>query len=329
MCRQRPGSRFLLGKGDRSQAAPIPSYQTTLSTNTEANMAIAINFDARDSETGSLVKHHSTKQREHYLLRHPELIGKLPPIADPNARPAWELPTHVGGRPPEFARQAALMRDPVRKVTPTKPAKPEPESSLYRTAVHEGAGHAFIGFLCKIPVAQVSVVPDDKGNLGETRHADLLDTPESIAFLLAGEMAEIVLCGQARTAGLGGDRAKAREMAERIVRKHGGDVDELLEKAKQRVLNMMHGEERAMRRMAFELVRRKTIVFEEIEQVLDQALDLANREAVEKQNAKKVKRSYDFSKREDVIAFNTQLGRDPNSDPIGYTAGFILNGKHK
>ena len=87
---------------------------------------------------------------------------------------------------------------------------------------------------------------------------------------------------------------KHSEMAERIVRKQGGNADELLEKARQRVLAMMHGEERAMRRMAFELVRRKTVDFEEIYQVLDQAFVVANREAVEKAEAKKVKRSYDF-----------------------------------
>ena len=293
-------------------------------------MAVASNFDLRDQETGLLVKHHSTKQREAYLLRNPQMAGKLPPVVDPNAQPAWETPTHVGGRPPEFARQAALMRDPVRKVTPTKPAKLEPAISLYRTAVHESSGHSYIGFLLGIPLARVSVVPDAKGNLGETRHADLSDTPDSLAFLLSGEIAEVVIFGQARTAGLGGDRAKAREMAERIVRKHGGNADELLEKARQRVLAMMHGEERAMRRMAFELVRRKTVDFEEIYQVLDQAFVVANREAVEKAEAKKVKRSYDFSRIEDVKAFNYQMGnKDLERDPIGYTVGYIVNGSNK
>ena len=57
-------------------------------------MAIAINFDLRD-KSGLIVKHHSAKQRENYLLRHPELVGKLPPVRDPNAMPAWETPTHV------------------------------------------------------------------------------------------------------------------------------------------------------------------------------------------------------------------------------------------
>ena len=259
------------------------------------------------------------------------MAGKLPPVVDPNAQPAWETSTHVGGRPLAFAHQAGLLRDPLpMRKTPTKPAKLEPESSLFRTAVHESSGHSYIGFLLGIPLARVSVVPDAKGNLGETRHADLRDTPDSLAFLLSGEVAEIVIFGQARTAGLGGDRAKAREMAERIVRKHGGSADELLEKARQRVLAMMHGEERAMRRMAFELVRRKTVDFEEIYQVLDQAFVVANREAVEKAEAKKVKRSYDFSRIEDVKAFNYQMGnKDLERDPIGYTAGYILNGKHK
>ena len=284
-------------------------------------MAIAINFDARDSETGSLVKHHSAKQREHYLLRNPQMAGKLPPVIDPNKMPKWETATHVGGRFPAFARQAGLLADPARKLTPTMPvAKPEPQSSLYRTAIHEMAGHAFVGFLLKIPMARVSVVPDAKGNLGETRHADLPDTPDSLAFLLFGEIAEVVIFGQARTAGLGGDHTKAREMAERIAQKQGGNADELLEKARRRVLAMMRGEERAMRRMAFELVRRKTIDFEEIYQVLGQAFVVANREAVEKAEARKVKRAYDFSKREDLRDFNKQMGHeDLDREPIGYS----------
>ena len=38
-------------------------------------------------------------------------------------------------------------------------------------------------------------------------------------------------------------------------------------------------------------------------------------------------RSYDFSKAEDVRAFNHQMGfKDLNREPIGYTQGHILTG---
>lgn len=221
------------------------------------------------------------------------------------------------------------------------------------------AGHAFVAFVLEIPVARVSIVPDGKGNLGETRHADLPDTPDALAFLLAGEAAEIVIFGQARTAGLGGDRAKARAIGERIARKQGGNADELLEKARQRVLAMMRGEERAMRRMAFELVRRKTVVFEEIEQVLERAFTLANREAVEKALwQKKIARAqaelsvrkykeekaaktapkgrvsglFDLSKAEDRKAFVKKFpgfAREGDAEFIGYTSGYIVNGSYK
>ena len=64
------------------------------------------------------------------------------------------------------------------------------------------------------------------------------------------------------------------------MRKQGGNADALIEKARQRCLAMMRGKEKAMRRMAFELIRRKTIAFEEIEQVLSQAFEHADRKAV-------------------------------------------------
>ena len=322
----------------------------------------------RDPLTGRLLEDLTPRQLELVLERYPHLRAVAPTLPDPHAIPEWNATSWVNGTPvidPSDARQVArwspLLRDPVqqvRKSAPTKPTKPEPEPSLYRTASHEMAGHAFVAFALGIPVAQVSVIPDGKGNLGETRHADLPDTPESLAFLLAGETAEVVVCGQARTAGLGGDHVKARSVAERIVQKQGGNADALIEKARQRCLAMMRGEERALRRMAFELVRRKTLVFEEIEQVLSQAFEHADRGAVlddawrrkiaraqvqrdirklkEEQAAKgapkqgRVVRTYDFSNQEDVRDWNRQMGhQDLDAEPIGFGVGHIVQGSYR
>ena len=58
--------------------------------------------------------------------------------------------------------------------------------SLYRTAVHEISGHTFIAFALEIPIAQVSITPDGKGNLGETRHATYPTPPSPwLSCLLA------------------------------------------------------------------------------------------------------------------------------------------------
>ena len=312
--------------------------------------------EPRDPQSGKLLRHLTQLQLDSVLEKYPHLRAEAPTLSDPNAKPKWETPTVVGGRTWYAPEKAALLKDPAPTRSVTKPTKPEPESSLYRTAVHEISGHTFIAFALEIPIAQVSIIPDGKGNLGETRHADLPDTPESLAFLLAGETAEVVVCGQARAAGLGGDRAKARQMAERIAQKQGGNADELLEKAKQRVLALMCGKEKAMRRMAFELIRRKTIVFEEIEQVLGQAFEHADRGAVlddawqkkiamaqvqrdirkikEEQAAKaapkgRVTRTYNFDNPQDVRAWNQQGHEDLDREPIGFGVGHIVPGSYK
>ena len=68
-------------------------------------MAVSTNFDARDPETGLLVKHQTEKQRQHWLLRNPQMVGKLAPVRDPNAMPAcgttyacrWTAPRRGSG----------------------------------------------------------------------------------------------------------------------------------------------------------------------------------------------------------------------------------------
>src|ERR1700742_4694665 len=85
--------------------------------------------DVHDAETGRSTKFHTPKQREYYLLRHPEMVGKLPPVEDPNRLPEWDNCSRVYGEPADLrlrnerrARNAALLADPGSvKHTPTKP----------------------------------------------------------------------------------------------------------------------------------------------------------------------------------------------------------------
>ena len=52
----------------------------------------------RDDQSGIAVKNHTKGQREAYLRRHPELVGKLPDVRDANEKPTVAAPTVVGGR---------------------------------------------------------------------------------------------------------------------------------------------------------------------------------------------------------------------------------------
>jgi hypothetical protein len=40
-------------------------------------------------------------------------------------------------------------------------------------------------------------------------------------------------------------------------------------------------------------------------------------------------RRVDFSNPEHVREWNIQMGRDPNSEPVGYTQGYIVPGSYK
>jgi hypothetical protein len=83
-----------------------------------------VNFthdDLHDTETGRSVRFHTKLQRSNFLLRHPELVGKLPPVEDPKSRSNWSGTTSfVNGTPvldpsdaAQRTRYAALLSDPM------------------------------------------------------------------------------------------------------------------------------------------------------------------------------------------------------------------------
>ena len=158
------------------------------------------------------------------------------------------------------------MRDPVRKVTATKPAKPEPAISLYRTATHE-CGHLLCAFVFDVPVARVSLIKDgDK--LGHIKHAGQPDSEEHLAILLGGRAAEIVEFGDERLAGSDVDMRSASAMAKRLA---GDGADKLIEKTLNKNIAMLTSERNALRYLAYELINNRQIDFEDVDAAIDRA----------------------------------------------------------
>ena len=217
------------------------------------------------------------------------------------------------------------MRDPVASVQrrePTRPSKPEPASSLYRSSLHE-VGHLLACFAADVPVARISVVPNGD-RLGEVKHANPSNDEDRLAIAVAGEAAEIVAFGQARAAGLDVDRTLARQAAERLARKSGGDVDAIIDDMRERVINMLRGEERTLRYMAYELVNKRQIDFDDIDLAIDRAFTRAQATVAKAVPTKgRVSRTYNMSNPKDLAAWNAKQGRAPDADPIGYAPGYI------
>ena len=283
-----------------------------------------------DPETGRDVRYHSPGQRRSYLARHPEMAGKLPPVADPNRIPAWDDCSTIDGAPASLQRkyeriaeQAALLKDPIASVQrrlPTKPvAKPEPAISLYRSSIHE-CGHVLACFVFDVPVARMTLIKDGD-RLGHIKHADLPDSEAHLSILLGGRAAEIVEFGNERTTGCETDMQDARAMAKRLA---GDGAEGLIEKMLARTVDMLRGERDAVRYLAYELVRRRQIDFDDIDLAIDRAFTRAQATVAKAVPAKaRVSRTYNMHNPADLAAWNAKQGRAPDADPIGYAPGYI------
>jgi Peptidase family M41 len=202
----------------------------------------------------------------------------------------WELPQHAE------PRKAGLLSDPVPvRSAPTKPvAKPEPAISLYRSACHE-CGHALTCFAFDVPVARMSLIKDgDK--LGHIKHADLPDSDKHLAILLGGRAAEIVTFGDERLAGSEGDMNNARAMAKRLA---GDGAEKLIEKVLGKNIAMLRGEKNALRYVAYELVNKRQIDFEDVDAAIDWAFT-RQANAIAKVAPHK---TFDLFKKKDIAAF--------------------------
>ena len=70
--------------------------------------------DVHDAELGRSTKFHTPLQREYYLKRHPQMVGKLPPVADPNRIPAWDNASTVAGEPADLRLRANVAHATLR-----------------------------------------------------------------------------------------------------------------------------------------------------------------------------------------------------------------------
>ena len=308
-----------LGLGKGEPAAPILNH--IHQTLRRPLMAVSTNFDLRD-ESGFLVKHHTEKQREAYLLRNPQLVGTLPPMLDPNAMPAWELPTHVSGRLPAAA---GLLRDPL----PTRKAPTRPEPINYTTmrfAAHEAA-HSRVAIACGFEVARVSVVPDAATG-GRVIHSQDGSRATQGIVLLAGREGELLMFGNA-----GGADSKDAERARQLaIAEAGGDeqrAEDLLSAWRVVARKHVKAHERSIRKLAFELQRRRQLDWAEITAVIDSVVQRSIpkkqqelRKAAPKQG--RVTRTYNFDNPEDIRAWNKQMGNtNADAEPIGVTTGWL------
>ena len=166
------------------------------------------NSELRDDQSGLLVKNHTQNQRDYYLLRHPEMAGKLPPIE--------RLPDHrqvsgsVNGRRVvtlDDVRRSALLRDPVqhvRKTAPTKPVvKRHPSERAIAVAFHE-AFHAAAALYYGLRVSSSTILPD-----GRSDGCTVIQDVKEIAPTLHGL---VMLAGQEGDA-IGGFRLSSENYA--------------------------------------------------------------------------------------------------------------------
>ena len=282
--------------------------------------------ELRDDQSGIAVKNHTAGQREAYLLRHPELVGKLPDVRDANEKPQLP-PTVVGGRTWwAEPRNAGLLSDkpPVRS-TPTKPA---PISyTTMRFACHEAA-HARVAIACGFEVARVSVVPDATTG-GRVIHSQDGSRATQGIVLLAGREGELLMFGNAGGAD-SRDAERARQLA---IAEAGGDeqrAEDLLSAWRVVARKHVKAHERSIRKLAFELQRKRQLDWAEITAVIDSVPVQRStpKPQQELQTAApkqpRVIREYDFSKQADIRAWNKQMGHENvDAEPIGVTTGYL------
>ena len=161
----------------------------------------------------------------------------------------------------------------------------------------------------------------DGDRLGHIKHANLPDSERHLAILLGGRAAEIVEFGNERTAACETDMQDARAMAKRLAE---DGAEGLIEKMLARTVDMLRGERNAVRYLAYELVRRRQIDFDDIDLAIDRAFTRAQATVAKAVPVKgRVSRTYNMSNPKDLAAINAKQGRAPDADPIGYAPGYI------
>ena len=104
--------------------------------------------------------------------------------------------------------------------------------------------------------------------LGHIKHANLPDSEEHLAILLGGRAAELVTFGDERLTGSEGDMQDATAMAKRLA---GDGAEKLIAKVLGRNVDMLRMEKNSLRYLAYELINKKQIDFEDVDAAIDRA----------------------------------------------------------
>lgn len=276
----------------------------------------------RDPLTGRLLKDLTPRHLASVLEKYPCLRAVAPELPDPHAPRNWEVKGTFNGQRVTSPEAAALLRDPA----PLRqaPTKPEPrrhrDSTRAMAAAWHEAGHCVMALLLGHRAMSATILPGS-GNDGHTIAEDTRNAGVNCAIDLAGQVADEMSGVPMSSDNYRTDNkdwpAEMRAEMKPLVKKHltstWGAIDEI---AKRLLLRETLDEFDI--RSAYEIRLRKWRA--------KLGVSATNNDTKEAPKASGAKRSYDFSKPEDVRAFNIRMGRDPNSEPIGTTQGYLLTG---
>ena len=181
---------------------------------------------------------------------------------------------------------------------------------------------------CGFEVARVSVIPDGTTG-GRVIHSQDGSRATQGIVLAAGREGELLMFGTAGDAD-SQDAKRARKLA---LEEANGDeqrAEQLLSAWRTVAKRHVKAHERSIRKLAFELHRRRQLDWAEITAVIDSAVQRSipkQQQELRKVAPKqpRIIREFDFSKQADIRAWNKQQGNeDLDREPIGFGVGHIV-----
>lgn len=294
------------------------------------NLKTFVDFSFGRDDLGTSIALHTQSERRNYLKRNPQVDPKsLPEVRDPNRvvdiTDSWGSVNGEPLRTPErirndAARNGALLRDPLpTRRAPTKPVAMRSSEQTVDVAYHE-ALHCAATLHNGVKVLRATIVREGDTDGLTTMVLDRKDCPAVHAFIsLAAEVGNAWLGYPGQPEAYGSDRDV------------GGSL-EWREAIREMVCDQLPDFIGGAMEIARKLIATQTLEEFEIKAAYVRGQRRAREEAkrdvggISARRTPIRQRHFDFSKPEDVRAFNVQMGRDPNSEPIGYTQGYILNG---